>query len=277
MAETTTRSSDSRSISTRIIDMTEKPSKPVTAGLSALTILVVWQALSFFYPPSYLPGPRIVAQEIVRILASGEFLTHMLDTFRRVIVGFLIAIFLAVPAGIAMGSNQFAEDFLEVETMVGITIPGLMWGMLAIMFFGIQEIGAYFAVAIIVAPMLTINLWEGMKSVDKNLVEMAVVFKTNTSRRIKDVIIPQLLPYIFASTRFGLGLAWKVVVVIELLGFSSGVGYKVTQSYQKFNTSGVLAWTITFTLVMLIIEYGVLNHLEERLLGWRPEVEVWRR
>jgi NitT/TauT family transport system permease protein len=201
----------------------------------------------------------------------------MVATFRRVTVGFIFAILIAIPTGIAMGTNDFLEDFFEVETVVGVTIPGLMWGMLSIMFFGIQELAVYFAVTVIVTPMLTINLWEGMKNIDAELIDMAVAFESSTTSRVKDVILPQLLPYIFASARYGLGLAWKVVVIIELLGFSSGIGYKVNQAYQMFQVRNVLAWTILFTMIMLVLEYGVLNYLEDRWLGWRPETEVWRR
>lgn len=251
--------------------------KVVRAGLSVLSILLVWKFASLFNPPSYLPGPLLVAERIAEIVVTGVFWSSMVTTFRRVLVGFLVAILIAIPVGILMGTHRFAEDFFEVEAVVGVTIPGLMWAMIAIMLLGIREMAAYFAVAIIVLPILTINLWEGMKSIDNDLNEMAIVFETSRYSRIKDVIVPQLFPYIFASTRFGLGLCWKVVVVIEMLGFSSGVGYKVTQSFQLFDMPGVLAWTFSFTVVMLVIEYGILNYLEERWMGWRPDVEVWSR
>lgn len=251
--------------------------KSARAGLSFLFVLIVWYVASLFNPPSYLPGPHIVAQEVGKILSSGIFIDHMVATLRRVLVGFTGAMLMAAPIGIAMGSNSFAEDFFEVEVIVGVTIPGLIWAMLSIMLFGIQEIGAYFAVGIIVFPMLAINLWEGMKDIDNDLNQMARVFNSTPQSRLFDVVLPQMLPYLFASARFGLGIAWKVVVVIEMLGFSSGVGYKLTQAYQLFNIKGVLAWAVTFTLLMLVIEYGILNYLEKRWLGWRPEVDVWKR
>lgn len=251
--------------------------KVVRAGLSILLILSVWEITSMFYPPSFLPGPTLVAQRISEIMVTGVFWTSMAATFRRVLVGFAGAILAAVPIGILMGTHRFAEDFFEVEVIVGVTIPGLMWAMISIMLLGIRELAAYFAVAIIVLPILAINLWEGMKDIDNDLNQMAIVFETSRTDRVKDVVVPQLLPYIFASARFGLGLCWKVVVVIEMLGFSSGVGYQVTQSFQMFDMPGVLAWTLSFTMVMLVLEYGVLNHLEERWMGWRPDVEVWRR
>lgn len=251
--------------------------KVVRASLSVLTIIVVWHVASLFNPPSYLPGPVTVFEYMAEIMVTGVFWTSMVTTFRRVLVGFFAAILIAVPMGIFMGSFRFAEDFFEVEVIVGVTIPGLMWAMISIMLLGIRELAAYFAVAIIVLPILAINLWEGMKDIDNDLNEMAIVFETSRRDRVTEVIVPQLLPYIFASARFGLGLCWKVVVVIEMLGFSSGVGYKVTQSFQLFDMPGVLAWTLSFTIVMLVLEYGVLNHLEERWMGWRPEVDVWRR
>src|SRR4029434_1651659 len=89
--------------------------------------------------------------------------------------------------------------------------------------------------------------------------------------------MPQLVPNIFAATRYGLGLAWKVVVVVEMFGTSNGAGYQVMKSYQVFNMEGVIAWTVTFVIAMIVIEYGIINLAERRLTAWRPKLDVWRR
>ena len=152
-----------------------------------------------------------------------------------------------------------------------------MWALISVMLFGINEMASYFAVAVTIFPMLVINIWAGVKALDKELMDMSHVFRFSPWMKISEVIIPQLVPNIFAATRYGLGLAWKVVVVVEMFGTSNGVGYQVMKAYQVFNMEGVIAWTLTFVGAMIVIEYGIINLLEVRLTAWRPKLEVWRR
>ena len=176
-----------------------------------------------------------------------------------------------------MGTVAMGERFFQPLVVLGLTIPGLMWALIAVMLFGINEFSPYFAVTVTIFPMLVINIWAGVKSLDKELIDMSHVFRFTKWMKISQVILPQLVPNIFAATRYGLGLAWKVVVVVEMFGTSNGVGYQVMKSYQVFNMEGVIAWTITFVIAMIVIEYGLINFAERRLTAWRPRVEVWRR
>ncbi len=207
-------------------------------------ILVLWMIVSSFFDPTILPGPRIVFREVYIIFASGEFIFHMYVTLQRVVLGFLWAFTFSVIIGMLMGLNSSFEQFFEVEVLVGLTIPGLAWSMIAIMWFGIRDIAAIFAIFIIILPMITVNMWEGTKAIDKELVEMGQAFKASRPTIVRHIVIPQLVPYLFAATRFGFALAWKVVVLSEIFGLSNGIGYKINESFTLFSIEGVLAWTI---------------------------------
>jgi NitT/TauT family transport system permease protein len=201
----------------------------------------------------------------------------MSQSLRRVIVGATVAMIFSIAVGIYMGTVRMGEHFFQPLVVLGLTIPGLMWALIAVMLFGINEFASYFAVAVTTFPMLVINIWAGVKSLDKELMDMSHVFHFTKSMKITQVILPQLVPNIFAATRYGLGLAWKVVVVVEMFGTSNGVGYQVMKSYQLFNMEGVIAWTLTFVAAMIVIEYGVITFAERRLSVWRPKIDVWRR
>ena len=95
--------------------------------------------------------------------------------------------------------------------------------------------------------------------------------------KLVDVILPQLVSHILAAIRYGLGLAWKVIVLVEGFGFSNGVGYQVMHQFDLFSVKGVLAWAITFLIVMIFLEFGVVGVLERSVTRWRPRVEAWRR
>jgi len=244
--------------------------------LAVTSVIAVWWSLYLIYP-RLLPSPLNTVNEAIRLLSDGTFFFHMYQSLRRVFVGSVVAMFFSVGVGIYMGTVLMGERFFQPLVVLGLTIPGLMWALIAVMLFGINEWSPYFAVTVTIFPMLVINIWAGVKSLDKDLMDMSHVFHFSKWMKITQVILPQLVPNIFAATRYGLGLAWKVVVVVEMFGTSNGVGYQVMKSYQVFNMEGVIAWTLTFVVAMIVIEYGMINLAERRLTAWRPKIDVWRR
>jgi NitT/TauT family transport system permease protein len=244
--------------------------------LALTSVGVIWWLLYLIYP-RLLPSPLSTVKEAVRLVSDGTFFFHMIQSLRRVFVGSVVAMFFSIGVGIYMGTVVMGERFFQPLVVLGLTIPGLMWALIAIMLFGINEFSPYFAVTVTIFPMLVINIWAGVKSLDKELMDMSHVFQFTKWMKISQVILPQLVPNIFAATRYGLGLAWKVVVVVEMFGTSNGVGYQVMKSYQIFNMEGVIAWTLTFVAAMIVIEYGIINFAERRLTAWRPKIDVWRR
>lgn len=244
--------------------------------LAVASVIVIWWSLYLIYP-RLLPSPLNTVQEAIRLLSDGTFFFHMYQSLRRVFVGSVVAMLFSIGVGIYMGTVVMGERFFQPLVVLGLTIPGLMWALIAVMLFGINEFSPYFAVTVTIFPMLVINIWAGVKSLDKELMDMSHVFHFTKWMKISQVILPQLVPNIFAATRYGLGLAWKVVVVVEMFGTSNGVGYQVMKSYQVFNMEGVIAWTLTFVVAMIVIEYGLINFAERRLTAWRPKIDVWRR
>ena len=237
----------------------------------------LWWCLTFFFPPSLIPLPSATFSEVISIVSTGQFFSEMGATLRRVGVGFGIAMFFAIPLGIFMGTVKSLESFFEPPVILGLTMPGLVWAVMSIMFFGLNETSAYAAVAVTIMPMLAISLWQGTKSIDKDLIDMSTAFHASPWSKIVDVIVPQLISHILAAVRYGLGLAWKVVVVVEMFGFSNGVGYQVVRGFNVFSMKQVLAWAITFLIVMIVIEFGIIGWLESKVTRWRPRIQAWRR
>ena len=238
--------------------------------LSVASILLLWSVLAAFFPPTLLPGPVVVARRLGELAARGDFWMHLRATIVRVVIGFGMAFVVSVGAGILMGSRRLAEGVLESWVLVGLTIPGLCWAVLAVMWFGITEMAPVFAIFVVVLPMLTLNMWQGTKSLDRDLIEMARVFRAPRRALLRDVVLPQLLPFCLAGARLGFALGWKVVVLSEMFGLSSGVGYMINRSFSAYSMDDVLAWTTGFTLVMFGFEYAVMLPIERRLLRWRP-------
>jgi len=244
---------------------------------SIVTLVLVWWLLSLLFPPTLIPNPWETFAEVGTIIGTGHFFVEMGNTLRRVLVGFAFAMVVSIPMGILMGTIRSLESFFEPPVILGLTMPGLIWAVLMIMFFGLTETSAYAAVSITIFPMLAISIWQGTKSIDKDLIDMSKVFHASPWSKVVDVILPQLVSHILAAIRYGLGLAWKVVVVVEMFGFSNGVGYQVVRGFNIFSMKSVLAWAITFLVVMIVIEFGFIGWLERTLTHWRPRIEAWRR
>lgn len=242
--------------------------------LSAAVLLLAWAVAASFTTPTFFPGPDRVAKKIVDIILYENFFFHMGNTLLRVGVGFGLALFASVVVGVAMGVSRQIESFLEAWVLVGLAIPGLIWAVLMLMWFGVDNKAAIAAVFVITAPIVTMNLWKGTKAIDRELVEMAQAFRGNRLRIVRAVVLPQVLPYIFAASRFGFAYAWKVVVISEMFGLSNGVGYQINNSFNSLSLQSVLAWSTAFILVMVLIEYGFLLQLERRFSAWRPEVTI---
>ncbi len=245
-----------------------------TKALGVAVLVAAWQGVSLFYPPTFLPGPALAFERVAGLVATGEFSRHAGPTLLRVFVGFALALVTGTIVGIAMGAQRTLEGFFEPYILVGLTVPGLVWAVLALMWFGVNETAPVFAISAVVTPMLAVNMWQGTKAIDRELLEMAHAFHISRRTIVHDIVLPQLLPYLLAGSRFGLALGWKVVVLSEMFGLSSGIGYMINRSFSLYSMRDVLAWTIGFTLLMGIFEYGLLRPTERYLLRWRPAISL---
>jgi NitT/TauT family transport system permease protein len=188
----------------------------------------------------------------------------------RIALSFTIAIVIATIVGVAMGVSRAAERFFDVWVICLLTLPSLVLILTIYMIIGLNDRAAVLAAALPVVAILTINIWEGVKSVDQKLIDMAKAYHASPGRILRAVIAPQIAPVMIASGRFGLGLIWKMVLFVELLGRSDGIGYKIEFYYQMFNMPQVLAHALLFLFIMLFLEIVLLGMLEKRLFRWRP-------
>jgi len=255
-----------------------RPRRRLRGGLPALAFLVLlcaaWQVMSALLDSVLVPGVPRIAAELVEIVVDGSFAEQLGITVLRVGLGFALAFVVAVAVGIVMGRSELARRFFEPAVLLGLTIPGLVWALLCVIWFGIELINPVAAVALSSAPALMLTIYQGTRSVDPDLLEMAHVYHFSRATRLRRLWLPALAPSLFAGARLGLSLGWKVIVLVEVFGMSSGVGYQLNNAFAAQNVAAVLAWTLLFAIVMAVLEYGVLQGLERRAGRWRKAVSV---
>jgi NitT/TauT family transport system permease protein len=110
---------------------------------------------------------------------------------------------------------------------------------------------------------------EGARAIDEDLLQVAKSFRLSRRRTLFRIYLPQLYPYLMASARSGLALVWKIVLVVELLGRSNGVGFKLAEFFQFFDIAGILAYSLVFVAVIMAIEILAFVPLERRVAAWR--------
>ncbi|WP_344784374.1 ABC transporter permease [Microbacterium kribbense] len=238
--------------------------------LSMIVLLVVWQLVSMVMKSSVLPSPIDVVVQLGKNLGEGNTYYQLYITIVRVLLGMALGVTSGIIAGIIMGLSRLGEELLDVWVLSLFTVPAIVYAMLCLLWFGLNDWAAIIAVGVGVLPAIAINMWQGTKAIDRDLIHMARSFRFSRRSIVLRVVLPQLIPYILAAFRYGLGLSWKIVTVVELLGLSSGVGYTLNYWFGNFSMVQVMAWTLLFTITLLIIEYGILKPVEAYLTRWRP-------
>jgi NitT/TauT family transport system permease protein len=190
-------------------------------------------------------------------------------TLARVGVSFFIAMAFGVAVGVLMGRNRNWDAALDGLLILSLNLPALVVIILCYLWFGLGEFAAVLAVSINKFPIVVVNMREGAKAVDMDLLQVTQAFKVPPYRTFFKVYLPQLYPYLLASARSGLALVWKIVLVVELLGRSDGVGFKLGVYFQFFDITSILAYSFAFILVVMIIELLVIAPLDRRLMEWR--------
>lgn len=232
-------------------------------------MLALWQTVSAVIKNPLVPGLQEIAHEVSRIVQGGQFLENMAATLHRVASGFALAFIAAFLLALGMGRREALSYFFEPALIIGLTVPGLVWAILCIIWFGISATGSAVAVAMSITPAIALNLIQGVRAISPELLEASAMLRLPVSARLRHLWIPGLMPVIIGGIRLALSLAWKVIVLVEMFGLSNGIGFQLNSEFGAQNVAGVLAWTLSFALVMAVIEYGVLGPLEHHLLRWR--------
>ena len=241
----------------------------LVAGWAAM--LGIWQVAAYYLPFGTLPNPLEVSVEMWEIVASGALVTDFLASVLKTFAGFGVAVLIGAPVGYLMGRyNYWKAFFLDGVTVAG-TIPALTYAVLSLIIFGLSNLGPVLAVALVSTPYVALNVAEGIRGVDQNLVKMSQAFGRSPQQIRRDVFVPTIVPYLFAAVRMSFAVAWKVEALTEVFGGTNGVGFQIRTEYQLFDITGVIAWMALFIVFMLIIERLVLRKLENKLLAWRPE------
>ncbi|WP_442880029.1 ABC transporter permease [Aurantimonas sp. A2-1-M11] len=241
----------------------------MVTALSLLGLLAVWWIAAIVIDSRVLPGPPAVLDAFWRDAVTGELFYHLAMTLMRVAAAFAIAMIVGSAFGMYLGMSPRADRFFDPWLILFLNIPALVVIVLAYIWFGLNEAAAIGAIAVNKIPNVVVTMREGARALDRGLGEMASVYRFGRWRTLRHVVLPQLQPYFAAASRSGIALIWKIALVVELLGRSNGVGFQIHLYFQLFDVAAILAYTLAFVGVMLLIEFLLVQPLEAHSIRWR--------
>jgi NitT/TauT family transport system permease protein/sulfonate transport system permease protein len=251
------------------------PSDATGAGLqralaegALLIAIVLWWAGARHLPPFVLPGPWLVVEAMSRFVLDPSVAWHAGISLLRVVGSVAIAMTLALAIAAAVRAAPILEEVVERRILTFLnSFPSIGWAILGVVWFKISTPTVLFIQTAIVLPFCMINALTGFRQIDRDLDELGQSLTRSPLRRFFKLTLPLVAPFLIAGLRVGYGICWKIALVSELFGASSGIGYLL----QRAQTVSDAAMVFACCLVIVVI-YGVTDYLLLRPLARRFSV-----
>jgi NitT/TauT family transport system permease protein/sulfonate transport system permease protein len=233
-------------------------------GVVALA-LVGWWALARHLPEFILPGPLAVGQRLIALFVSPDFLWSLLASTWRVLVSICAA--LLIGGGLAFLAHGVPWMAAVVDERIKPALnafPSIGWAILAAIWFEPGDFSVIFVEVAILIPFCLINIAEGLRNIDSEVMEMGRSFTRHRARILWRLTLPLLVPYALSAIRIAYGIAWKIALVAELLGAPSGLGYLMLRAQTAADSTTFLATCFVIVLIFVLGERLVIVPLERR-------------
>lgn len=198
----------------------------------------------------------------------GTWLQNVLFSAERVAKGFMLAIVIGVPLGIAIGWSKLVASLVDPTIQWLRPVPITAWLPISIAIFGIRDFGAIFLITIGAFYPIVINTTQGARDVDKNWIRAALMMGASPLSTLRRVVLPAAMPSIFTGLRIGLGIAWTAVIVAEMVAVKSGLGYVLWDAYYVGRMDIVIADMVSIGLLGYVSDRLIVA-LEHWVLKWR--------
>lgn len=244
--------------------------KLILGSIMPIGLLVIWEVAgrNAYLNPLLLPMPSDIFHEFFYLLQHGNLLGHLQVSTGRAITGFLLGGGLGLLAGILVGFSYLSEKLLDPSIQMLRMLPHLAIAPLFILWFGFGETSKLLLIAKGSFFPLYVNTFLGIRSMDRKLFEVANVLQFNKRNLVTKLIIPSALPHIFLGIRLSLGIAWLGLVVAEMMGSTTGIGFLINDARAMAMISTVFVGIIIFAALGKISDSLVLL-IERKCLRWQ--------
>jgi len=231
--------------------------------------VVGWWVLSRRLPDFLMPSPWHVATTLAGLFLTPSLLADTAASAARVVASVALSVLLGGALAVIPYRWPLADAIVRDRITPFLnSFPSVGWAILAMIWFGPTDAAVVFVEVAILTPFCLINILEGLKELDQELIEMGASFTRHASRTFWKLVMPMLLPYVMAAVRIAYGVAWKIALVAELFGVSSGLGYLMLKAEIVSDAATVYATCFAIVLLFLAGEKLVLDPLS-RLIAYK--------
>ena len=236
------------------------------AHIFTIAFIGIWALYSSLVEAYVMPGPWPVLIRFFEFFSEISFVMHMIWS----LIHILTAIFISFFIGLLLALIPFYISITKTAIHRRLTpflnsYSGIGWTLLAVLWFGINDLTVVFAITMVLVPFTIINIREGLVQLDSEILEMSKSFSQNKLKTLRLIIIPSLYPYLFASIRISFGVSWKVALTAELFGGNKGLGYLLNLARQDFDTPLILVVILIIVIFVYSIERFVFKPLQNIL------------
>lgn len=248
--------------------MNDRNKNLILKSLAVLLALFAWQLVSVIVGSELLlVSPLAVVKRLFGLVREEIFLPTVAYTLKRIALGFVFGFIVGALLALAAGRFKIIEALLWPYMLTVKSVPVASFVVLALIWLTAGGLSTFISF-LMVLPIIYTNLLDGIKAVDKKMLEMADVFKMPFSRRLRFIWLPSVKPFLLSGSRIALGLAWKSGVAAELIGYPEGsVGEALYYSKLFLDTADLFAWTVVIVLLSVVFEKLVLFLLERLMKG----------
>jgi NitT/TauT family transport system permease protein len=235
-----------------------------------VTLVALWElAGRYWVDPVWSSRPSLIGERLIALAQSGDLFIHTWTTLTEAALGLALAFVVGLPIGMAMAHYKYANEVAKPLVMALYSLPRVALAPLFIIWFGIDLFSKVFMAFSTVIFIFMLNVHEGLKTIDRDLLDL---FRTMRAPRLyvfRKVILPSLVPWLIASLRIGVGLALVGAVVSELIGASAGLGWYIERSAGRMDTTGVFVGLVALG-VIAVAGNLLVDALDRRFSSWRP-------
>lgn len=236
--------------------MSEQPTSQLLAISGFIVVLLLWQFITQadLIAPFFLPSPSEVVDALFTLFSRQEFLADIGISIQRISIGFIAAALLAVPIGVLLGTNRTTETILEplIDFVRYTPIPAFI--PLFILWFGIGELEKIVVIGASVFFQLVLMVANSVSHTPREVVETAQSLGATRWQVLYRVIFAQSLPRIIDDLRISMGWAWSGLMMAEIVGSISGIGFVIIQSQRLLKTDNVVAAIIVVGLLGIVTD-----------------------
>ena len=243
--------------------------------LPLVALVLVWQLVTevWLTQARVFPPPGDVWNALLDLIkgkgaVSGSY-GNALATFKRIVIAFVLSFAVGASLGILAGRKRAVFELVSNPLWVAMAVPSVVWAFIFVVILGTGDAVPIAALMALLVPNVLITVAEGTKGLSKDLLEMANSYGATATQKVRDVYLPQLVPYFFASARVAFSLAIKISVIAEVIGVQKGIGYELDSWYTRTLIAPVIAWGVVLTGAGLAVDFLMFRPLERRLDRWR--------